>query len=475
MSSDTGVILATLVCYMLTLLAIGAWASSRSRDEDSYFIGNRRLGMWVAALSYAASSSSAWAILGVTGIAYSQGLSAVWLLPGTLTGHVLVWFWLGQRLRNAAQDGRMVTLNDLIVRDLAPAARRPVLLLAAGIITFSFLFYIAAQFQGAANTFAEVFDFEFTPALLVGALVVLTYTLLGGFWAVSVTDTVQAGLMLLAALLLPTLALVEIGGPSALVAGLEAVSRPDQLSLLGPHSGLLAVGFLLGMLSIGVGPLGQPHLLNRLMALSGPAALARARLVALTWFVVVLGGMFLLGLCAHVLEFQAADPERVFFALVDGLLGPVLAGVVIAALLSAIMSTADSQLLVAASAVSHDLMGRTSVTVSRITVLVVGVLAVLVAMYLPEAIFSRVLFAWNALGAAFGPLVIARVLRFPVAGGGTALAMAVGFGLTVLFYLLPDTVGDVAERSVPFLAAGSVCIVSGLRNRREVLGGRQAV
>jgi sodium/proline symporter len=215
----------------------------------------------------------------------------------------------------------------------------------------------------------------------------------------------------------------------------------------------MASGFLLGMLSIGFGPLGQPHLLNRVMALRDATAFRRARFVALCWFVVVLGGMFVLGLAGHLIAQQVSDPERLLFVLTDALLPPVLAGVVIAAVLSAIMSTADSQLLVAASAVSHDLLGRDSLLVSRLVVVVIGVLAALVALLLPEAIFSRVLFAWNALGAAFGPIVIARVLGWHVRPAAVAAALASGFGLTAVFYLLPDTVGDLAERAIPFVVA----------------------
>ncbi|MDH3643939.1 MAG: sodium/proline symporter [Gammaproteobacteria bacterium] len=457
--SDAGVILTTLVVYMAVLLGIGWWARGRVADNAGYFIGERSLGAWVAALSYAAGSSSAWSILGVSGIAYSQGISAVWLLPGTLTGHVLAWFWLGLRLREQSHQHRWVTLNDLIVKDVPEPARSRILLLAAGIIAFAFLFYVAAQFQGAANTFTEVFHVEFSSALVIGATIVVAYTLLGGFWAVSVTDSLQAMLMLAAAVLLPVLAVAELGGIDGLRLQLSAVSTPAQLSLTGANSGWLAAGFGLGMLSIGFGPLGQPHLLNRLMALRDVRSFQRARLVAMFWFVVVLGGMFVLGLAGHVIAGQIDDPERLFFVLTDSLLPPVLAGMVIAAVLSAIMSTADSQLLVAASAVSHDLLRRDSLVLSRLIVVVVGVLAALVALLLPEAIFSRVLFAWNALGAAFGPVVIARVLGWRVRPLAVGAALASGFLLTALFYLLPDTVGDVAERAVPFVLAMSLVLI----------------
>ena len=458
---------------MVSLLGIGWWARSRTSDNDSFFIGGRHLGSIVASMSYAAGSSSAWSILGVSGIAYSQGISAIWLLPGTLAGHVLAWFWLGRRLREAAHAGRWVTLNDLVVQGVAGRERRRLLSIAAAIIACSFLFYVAAQLQGAANTFAEVFGLTEVVALLLGASVVLVYTMLGGFWAVSVTDALQGILMLFAALVLPIVALDAVGGIAGLSDGLEAYASVEQLSLTGGNQGLLAAGFMLGLLSIGFGPLGQPHLLNRIMALRDRSSLETARVVALVWFVVVLGGMFIAGLCAHELlaTVTVKDPERLFFQLTDQLLPPVLAGILIAAVLAAIMSTADSQLLVAASAVSHDLLKRGSLATSRFVVGVIGVLAVIVALVLPEAIFTRVLFAWNALGAAFGPIVIARLLHWSPPAASVGWAMSLGFGLTVVLYLAPDTPGDIAERAVPFLVAFGLLVAT--RNKRASVGAPQ--
>ena len=450
--SATGIVVATLVCYQLVLLSVGYWARHRAATTAGYFIGDRNLGPFVASLSYAAGSSSAWSILGVSGIAFSQGLGSVWLIPGTITGHLVVWYWLAPRLRDAAASGRWLTLTDLLVRNLTGVARRVTYRLAALVIIVSFTFYIAAQFQGAANTFTAVFQFDFHLALIVGAAVVLIYTLWGGFWAVSLTDALQALLMLIAALLLPAVALYTVGGFKGLVASAE----PAHLSLLSSHQGWFAVGFFLGMLSIGFGPLGQPHLLNRIMALKDLQAIRVARRVAVSWFVVVLGGMYILGLCGHVLV-QAAS-EQVFFVLAESLLPPVLTGVLIAAVLSAIMSTADSQLLVAGAALSHDLRDgksdqRSAVRAGRLAVFGVALGAVLLAALVPESIFSRVLFAWNALGAAFGPLVIAQLTGWRGASWAAPASIAVGFGLTVVFYSLPNGPGDIWERGIPFLAA----------------------
>lgn len=454
----------TLVVYFIALFAIGLWAKRRTRDDDGYLIGGRRLGGLVASLSYSAGAMSAWSILGVSGIAFSQGIAAVWLLPGTLTGTALVWFWLGRRLNRGAHRSRWVTLTDLIVEGIEGRQRLRLISLAALVVSISFMFYVAAQFQAAAAAFASIMDVDVLAALLLGSGIVLVYTLMGGFWAVSLTDALQAVLMLVAAVLLSLVALDAVGGPAGLGRGLASVAAPGQLSLTGGRTGMLAAGFVLGLLGIGFGPLGQPHLLNRIMAIRDTKDLHRAGTIALAWQTVVLVCMFLLGLCGHILlqKTSVPDAEQVFFLLTDRLLPSVLAGVLIAAVMSAIMSTADSQLLVAASALSHDLMRRASLAASRLFVLVIGLLAVIIAYWLPDAIFSRVLFAWNALGAAFGPVVIARLLRWQVPAAAVTRAVAAGFGLTFILHLAPDTPGDVAERLVPFaLAMGIVLAARG--------------
>ena len=454
----------TLIVYFIALLAIGLWAKRRSRDDDSYLIGGRRLGAVVASLSYAAGSMSAWSILGVSGVAFSQGIAAIWLLPGTLAGTALAWFWLGRRLNRSAHRNRWITLTDLIAEGVEGRQRLRLISLAALVVSISFTFYVAAQFQGAAVAFSNILEVEVLPALLLGAGIVLIYTLVGGFWAVSLTDALQAVLMLVAAVLLSSVALETVGGLQGLSQGLASAATSEQLSLTGGRQGMLAAGFLLGLLSIGFGPLGQPHLLNRIMAIKDTKELHKAGIIALTWQAVVLVSMFLLGLCSHILLEKASvtDAEQIFFLLTDRLLPSVLAGVLIAALMSAIMSTADSQLLVAASALSHDLLHRASLTTSRLFVLVIGLVAVIIAYGLPDAIFSRVLFAWSALGAAFGPVVIVRLLRWEVSAAAVTWAVIIGFGLTFILHLAPNTPGDVAERFVPFaLAMGIVLAAKG--------------
>jgi sodium/proline symporter len=454
--------------YNAVLIGVGLWARGRTHDVESFYLGGRGLGPWVAAISASASSSSAWTLLGVSGAAYAWGWPALWLFPATVGGFLFNWLIVAPRLRQLSADEGAVTLSEVIAPPGLGESRQLVLRVAAAIIVFSFVFYIASQFEAAGKAFESVFGLSKSSSILIGAGIVLLYTLLGGFWAVSVTDSVQGLLMVVASIVLPVAALLAVGGPVELVTGLEskgAGGSPLGAAGLGSAT---AIFFVLGILGIGVGYPGQPHVVNRFMALKDGQSLRTARSIALSWAVLVYAGMLLLGLSARVLYGDVADSEQVMFRLAADLLPAVFAGIILAAVLSAIMSTADSQLLVAASAVSYDWNllrhGRASgLGGTRLTVVVVLLLATALALGWRADIFSRVLFAWAALGSAFGPLLLLRLYGRGVSAAATLVSMLTGFGLTVLLSLLPDTPGDVAERLVPFVLAMLIATVGSRR------------
>lgn len=460
----TTVVIITLLIYKVLLIGIGLWASRRNTNEEDFFLGGRGLGPVVAAISYSSSASSAWTLLGLSGAAYVLGLRVVWIALGSIIGMLVAWYWIGPRLMRHSRERNQLTLTDFLAEDANGPTRTGIVVASSLIIILTFAFYVAAQFQGAGNTFASTFNLGMTESILLGALIITIYTLLGGFWAVSVTDTVQGLLMAFTALLLPIAALIEVGGFSGFVDGLRAVSSPQQLSLTGGSAGLVMVGIVVGSLSIGFGTYGQPHLLVRFMALRDARALRQARLITIAWYAVVFTGMCFVGLVGHVLHAGLANPETVFFALTDSLFAPVTGAILLAAVLSAIMSTADSQLLVAASAISHDLgLGgsKRRLLYSRLAIVGLVMFAVLVSLYLPEAIFSRVLFAWIALGSAFGPVLFLRLAGVPLKSGAVLVSILTGFGLAVTFYLMPNTPGDILERLVPFCAALGVLLLAG--------------
>jgi len=461
----TTIVAITLVAYKLLLIGIGFWASSRNKNEEDFFLGGRGLGPVVAAISYSSSASSAWTLLGMSGAAYVMGVSVLWIAAGSITGMLVAWSWVGQRLMTHSREKNQITLTDFLADDTVGGVRKGIVGVSSVIIIFSFTFYVAAQFQGAGNTFSSSFGMSMNSSIITGAFIIMLYTLLGGFWAVSVTDTVQGTLMGITALLLPIAALSQVGGIDGFVSGLQSVSTPEQLSWTAGNAGLLAVGVILGGLSIGFGTYGQPHLLVRFMALRDAKALRQARVITILWYLVVFMGMCFLGLVGHVLHPSVENPETIFFVLTDSLFTPVFGAILLAAVLSAIMSTADSQLLVAASAIAHDLgLGRgdakRSLLISRLTIVGLVIFAVIVSIYLPEKIFSRVLFAWIALGSAFGPTLFMRLAGVRLRPGGVLLSIMTGFLLAVIFYLMPNTPGDILERLAPFSTGLAVLFLS---------------
>jgi sodium/proline symporter len=327
---------------------------------------------------------------------------------------------------------------------------------------------VSYQFKAAGIAFHRTFeDLQTNHSILIGASIVMAYTMLGGFWAASLTDTLQGLLMAACAVALPIMALVEVGGFEALIVGISNSPISGFGSFLGAWELPAAVGFIAGLLGIGLGYPGQPHVVNRLMAMKdGGLTLRRARRIAILWAVTVYGGMLLLGLCGRILVPTLPDGEELFVELANLLLSPVFAGLTIAALLSAIMSTADSQLLAASSAMTHDLpdgwkpKNRLSlVNQSRLMVLLLGGLATMGALVLEEKIFRGVLFAWGTLGAAFGPPLLVTVFSRTLPPVRAGAAIFVGASTSIIAYYLkltPDL--KAVENVLPFFLSLAICL-----------------
>lgn len=440
------------------MLGIGWWASRRNTNSEDYYLGGRKLGPAIAALSASASSSSAWSLLGVSGAAFAWGLPAIWLIPATISGFLINWYLIAPRLHEQSRSNGALTLTEFVAGPRGDPARRTIMRMGAAVILFSFTFYIAAQFQAAGTTFASVLGIDQNTAIMVGAAVVLLYVWLGGFWAASVTDSVQGILMALSSLLLPALAILSVGGPAVLLDSLIGDDNGGFSLWTGQATLPAAVGFVCGLFGIGLGYPGQPHVVNRFMAIENQQAIVRGRKIALSWACIIYTGMVLLGWCGRLLVDDLGDGEQLLFVLATLLLPAMLAGVMVSAILSAIMSTADSQLLVAASSVSHDLGDHHAepgkgLARARWVVLLIGLLAIALAIGFPDRIFNRVLFAWQALAAAFGPLLVVSLWRGPVRPAWRIAALATGFLLTVALSWTLDSPGDWVERLVPLAIA----------------------
>lgn len=460
-------ILLTLLAYLVGLLVLGWIARQRTHDARGFYLGGKTLGPWVAALAANASSSSAWSLVGTSGFAYRYGLSALWFVPGCVGGFVLNWFFVAPRLRQ--QTGDAVTLTEFLAGPAGQPGRRAVVVAATVLTLGSLLTYVAAQMQAAGSGFTHAFDTDARLGITIGALVTVAYTLLGGYLAVSITDTLQGLLMVLVAIVVPVAAVLHLGGVAAFANAVGSLEVDGYQSPFGARDGLAAAGFALGLCGIGLGYPGQPHAVNKFMGMAPGASMTVARAVGISWAALLYGGMIVLGWAVRVAWplgeglhenaiYQAS--EHLFPALVDG--------VVLAAVLAAIMSTVDSQLLTCASCVTHDLglAGSTPagmLRAARGTVLGIGLLATVAALLLPSDVFGNVMFAWAALGSAFGPLLLVRLWCGAVAPPWALAAMLVGGGGAILGYYWPFVATGLADRVLAWLGSGAIAWIGSRR------------
>ena len=448
----------TLSCFVLYLaatIAIGLWAARRGRDDqEDYFLGGRSLSAVAMALSAVSSGRSAWLVVGASAAAWTSGLSAMWLFPGYIIAEAWMFVGLGPRLREKSLECDAITIPEVLAR--APLGRNFVrghsvlpVQAVAGLITIVFLIaYVSAQLTAGAKTleFALAIDGP-TWGLAITAGIVLLYTLLGGYRAVVLTDVVQAVLMLFGLVVLPVFAMVQIGGFAALQDRLQAID-PSLLSL---WRGALP---FFGGFAIGLGSLGQPHILVRHMSLENPGDARKALWTGTVWNVVMAGGALLMGLVGRALypaleDLAGNDPEGVFVTLAADLSAHYAfegaLGILVAALFAAVMSTCDSQLLVVASSALRDLAGKREDAHAtgrwKGRVAVAASLVAAVALHLGDLpqVLVFVLLAWSALGAAFGPALILALYDTRSNSRGVFTAMLIGvIGITVThFYWLP--------------------------------------
>lgn len=452
--SSTSIVLVTLIAYKVLLLGIGFWASRRVASADDFFLAGKArgqgLGPWVAGLSYAASTSSAWVLLGFTGAVYSQGVVALWLIPGIFGGYLMSWLVMGPRLNAETAARGHLTIIDFITADIGAKWKRIIGPICAFMVLFCFVFYISSQFQAAGNALTEVFGMSSVEAIIIGALVIVVYCLFGGFLAASVTDALQALVMMAACVLVPIAAVQASGGLGAVVETLHQNEPKAYFSFAGGAAGMAGLGLVMGLFGTGLGALGQPQLLNRIMSVRSQAERRQGAAITILWGVVIYSGLICLAFAGRASGIETGT-EGLFFAAAKAFLPAVLAGIVTAAVLSAVMSTVDSLLLAAASAVSHD-MGATyrepkqALFFGRLAMVGIAVLAVLMTLYLPKDIFSRVLFSWVALGAAFGPVVLTKCLGLRSGGAAMCAAILVGFFTAVISANVQGPVAEIIEK-----------------------------
>jgi sodium/proline symporter len=442
-----------MVAYLGVLLFIGWRAARRTHGGEDFHLAGRSLGAWAAGVSSTASSESGWVTLGAVGMTFTYGISGLWYAPGCLLGYLVNLYVIAPRLRPLSESQGSVTLTDVLTRRWGDP-RNLLRITATTIILVCMMGYVAAQMTAAGKAFSSSLGFEgragYLMGVIIGAAVIILITSLGGFRAVAWTDLFQGLLVAGALIALPLYAIARLGGFGVLIQNLGAID-PHLLSAGGDRIGPALWGFVIGQLGIGLGYPGMPHVITRYMATRDDRQIQRLQLIAMMWGVAVFYGAGLVGLAGRVMLPGLEDGEQALMALALDLVHPVLAGLLLAAVISAILSTVSSQLLVAASAVSYDIVEETlgkarddrrSLTLGRWTVAVVGLAGIAVALSEVRLVFWFVLFAWSGLGAAFAPLVLLALARKGVNRHGAFAAMLTGVGVTVAWKLGRDAASN---------------------------------
>jgi len=434
----------TFAVYLTAMLAIGLVGFGRTRDLSDYILGGRKMGRWVTAMSASASDMSGWLLMGLPGYAYVAGYEAGWIALGLFVGTWANWRTVSSRLRRftAALDDSL-TIPDYFERRFADTTRLLRVVSAIFILVF-FTFYTSSGLVAGGKLFESVFGLDYQWAVAAGAGAVIAYTFLGGFFAVSWTDFFQALLMALALVLVPAIVINEAGGWGVVTARME-MTNPELLNPFSNANGS-ALGFIgiTSLLGWGLGYFGQPHILARFNAIRSESELPGARRIAVTWVFITLTAALLAGFSgiAMVPGLEDADSEKIFIRLAMIVFHPVIAGICLAAILAAIMSTADSQLLVASSAVTEDvyrgLINRNAtetqlVWIGRVAVIAIAAIAYVMAMDRDSKVLDLVAYAWAGFGAAFGPAIVLSLFWRNMSGAGALAGILVG-GLTVIVW-----------------------------------------
>lgn len=438
---------AAFIVYLAIMLGIGIYFFNKSKDMSDYFLGGRQLNSWVTALSAQASDMSGWLLMGLPAAAYISGLSAAWIAVGLALGTYANWKVVAKRLRDyTAISGDSITIPEYLQNRFR--SKSSVIRSICSVIIFVFfLIYTASAFNAGAVLFKYLFNFSYTTSLIIGSAIIIFYTILGGFFAVSWTDFVQGMLMFATIVIVPVMALFMNSDINMDV--ISQIGGPGYLSMVNSPDGKIQIAVILSSLAWGLGYFGMPHILTRFMAIKSSSMIKKSRIIAMVWVLISLSASILVGLVGRAfllkqgIEYTTLkEAEAVFMAMITQIAPGFLAGILLSAIMAAVMSTADSQLLVTASAVTNDFYkavvrknatGKELVWVSRISVLLVAVIAFIIAYNPDNTVMGLVSYAWAGLGSAFGPVIIISLFWNRMTEKGAIGGMVAG-GLSVLLW-----------------------------------------
>ncbi|HEY4577481.1 MAG TPA: sodium/proline symporter PutP [Yaniella sp.] len=454
MSEEHAFQMAAIIVYLLGMLAIGFYAYRRTKTGRDFLLAGRDLSPRVAALSAGASDMSGWLLMGLPGALFAAGLIEAWIALGLMIGTYLNWLIVAPRLRVYSELSRDTITMPAFFEQRFRDRSRLIRSISAIIILVFFIFYVASMMVASGAFFESTFGWNYMTGVLVVGGVTLAYTVFGGFLGISLTDVAQGLLMLAALVTVPVIATIQLGGPGEVTSLINeaAAAENNEISYLSFTGGELSgasVLVIISGLAWGLGYFGQPHILARFFAIRSHAEVKTARRIGTGWVILCMGGAVLTGLIG-VAWFQDSgqtldNPETVFLVLSQILFHPFIAGLVLAAVLAAIMSTMSSQLLVSSSALVEDIYGlfkrdpheRTQLWLGRISVIVVTIVAILIAQDPDSTVLDLVGFAWAGFGAAFGPMILLALYWRRITAMGALAGMVVGAVVSYVWGTVP--------------------------------------
>ena len=469
-------ILLGFIIYLFAILIVGFVTVRFTHTLDDYIIAGRRLNAWVVAFSERASGESAWLLIGLPGLAWASGFSALWPAVGCTFGILFSWVFIARRLRIESEKRSAITLPDFFEASFNDDSHS-LRVVSTLVIVFFFTLYVAAQFLGAGKVLNATFGISHLLGMAIGAAIILFYTIMGGFFAVAWTDLVQGILMICTLVFLPTLALIDLGGFGPFADKLNAIN-PTLVTITGGKSGWEMWSVILGGLAIGLGYMGQPHLVTRFMAIRDPNDLKKGSLIATIWAILAFWGAVLIGITAVGLFGTGfADQEHVMPVMTKALFPAWIAGILISGAIAAMMSTADSQLLVSTSAVSEDIYHQMInkkasqprlVIISRVATFAVAAVAFVLALTAQDTVYKFVLYAWAGLGASFGPALLLTLWWKKTTRWGVLAGMISGT-LVVVLWKSVFNLSDYLYELIPgfFIAFLMIVIISILSRKYE--------
>ncbi|EAH7287958.1 sodium/proline symporter PutP [Campylobacter coli] len=460
------------VAYAALMLYIGFYFYRQNKNTEDYFLGGRSLGPVVSALSAGASDMSGWLLMGLPGALYASGLIESYIAIGLSIGALLNWSFVAKRLRIYTS----VIANSITIPDYFETRfdddKHILRIVCAIVILIFFTFYVSSGLVGGAKLFEATFGIRYEYALTTGTLIIVAYTFLGGYKAVCWTDLLQGLLMMGALIVVPAVMLYHLGGFGEAMAVIEEI-KPNALSM-GEGIGALSI---ISALAWGLGYFGQPHILVRFMSIRSTKDIPAATFVGISWMVISLIGACFIGLLGiayvHKFELTLQDPEKIFIVMSQLLFNPWIAGILLSAILAAIMSTASSQLLVSSSTIAEDFYKRifnkeasnkTVMNLGRIGVLLVALVAFVISTDKESSVLSIVAYAWAGFGASFGSVMLFSLFWSRMTRIGAILGMITGAVMVVLWknYLAELFNFPIYEIVPGFVAASAVIIIASL-------------